>query len=36
MIESVITVRAVQQLDLSPGMDVLAMVKTNEIMLSGE
>lgn len=34
IIESVITVRAVDQLDLSPGVDVLAMIKTNEIMLS--
>lgn len=33
-IESVITVRAVGQLDLRPGVEVLAMIKTNEIMLS--
>ncbi len=34
IIESVITVRAVGQLDLKPGVEVLAMIKTNEIMLS--
>lgn len=35
-IESVITVRAVDQLGLAPGIEVLAMIKTNEIMLSAE
>ena len=33
---SVITARAVEQLDLQPGDEVMAMIKTNEIMLSAE
>ena len=33
---SIITARAVEQLNLQPGDEVLAMIKTNEIMLSAE
>lgn len=33
-IDSVITTNAVDQLELSPGMEVITLVKTNEIMLS--
>ena len=33
-LRSIITSRAVQQLDLKPGVEVVAMIKTNEVMLS--
>lgn len=33
-LESVVTARAIRQLNLSEGDEVLAMIKTNEIMLS--
>lgn len=33
-LRSVITSRAVEQLDLKPGVEVVAMIKTNEVMLA--
>ena len=34
LVTSVITTRAVQQLQLEPNVEVVAMIKTNEVMLS--